>query len=835
MALTLFSANDGINGQELWVTDGTTAGTTLLKDINPGVGSSSPSGFTAFGGKVVFQATTALGGNELWITDGTAAGTVLLKDIAVGATGSNPVGFQVLGNKLVFAADDGTHGQETWVTDGTPAGTQLLVDAAPPSWPFGPMSFTALGNQLIFDHFDAANGQELWTTDGTVAGTHLLADLVPGTFGSGPFDFHQLGSKLIFVAGTAAVNQNTTELWVTDGTTTGTQLLKDINPLGASFPTNFTPLGNSLIFSATNAANGNELWTTDGTTGGTQLLKDIRVGSGGSAPFQFTALGNKLMFTAASTIAAGYELWITDGTAAGTLLVPGVVPGGDPGLLTAVGDKIVFLAYSANGDREPWVTDGTALGTHVLKDINPGPGSSSAPTQAFVPFGNKLVFVAGNSATGTEMWITDGTTVGTTLLKDIAPGAAASFPSIPKVVGSLIYFTANDGMHGIETWVSDGTPAGTVLLKDIAPGTSNSNSGGFFEFPANPNAPTNIALSSSTIQEFRANGTVVGNLTTTDPNAGDTFTYALLNNAGGRFSIVGNQLKVANGLLLDFEQASSHTISVQVTDSTNNTFTKSLTITVGDVNPEVVVGDAAANIIFGGALGDNLSGLGGADTLRGNGGDDILDGGADVDTYIGGMGNDAYYVRNLGLDGRVEDNFSELANQGTDGVQTTVTVNLNEARFANIENAYVIGTAAANLGGSAVNNVLVGNDAANSIYGLGGRDIMRGGLGADKFVYLSNADTGKTALTRDLIQDFTHLTDKIDLSALDANGAIAGNGTFSLLPAVNAAFTGVAGQLHYFTSAGNTLIEGDFNGDKIADFQIELTGLKTLAGTDFVL
>ena len=241
------------------------------------------------------------------------------------------------------------------------------------------------------------------------------------------------------------------------------------------------------------------------------------------------------------------------------------------------------------------------------------------------------------------------------------------------------------------------------------------------------------------------------------------------------------------------------------------------------------------NITLLGSDNVNAFGDAAANVLTGNSGNNVLEGGTGADQLTGGLGNDAYYLRDIGPDGRVVDTITELANQGTDGVQTSVTVNLNEARFANIENGYVIGTVATNLGGNAANNVLVGNDAANSLYGLGGRDVMRGGLGADKFVYLFNSDTGKTAVTRDLIQDFTPGTDKIDLSALDANGAAPLNGTFQFQATQGAAFTGVAGQLHYFASAGNTIIEGDFNGDKVADFQIELTGLKTLLGTDFVL
>lgn len=296
---------------------------------------------------------------------------------------------------------------------------------------------------------------------------------------------------------------------------------------------------------------------------------------------------------------------------------------------------------------------------------------------------------------------------------------------------------------------------------------------------------------------------------------------------------VAGNLQIAGAAKASFTAANFVLQSAVVADAFTGTTNADYLFGAG--GNDILTGGGGDDRLYGEADKDTLYGGAGLDRLTGGAGDDIMDGGAAVDTYIGGLGNDAYYVRNLGLDGRVEDIFTELANQGIDGVNTSVTLNLNEARYTNIENGYIVGTAATNLGGSAVNNVLVGNDAANSIYGLGGRDIMRGGLGVDTFVYLFNSDTGKTALTRDLIQDFTHLTDKIDVAAIDANGAVAGNNTFVFQTVKGAAFTHVAGLLHYLALGANTLIEGDLNGDAVADFQIELTGTITLTAADFVL
>ena len=116
---------------------------------------------------------------------------------------------------------------------------------------------------------------------------------------------------------------------------------------------------------------------------------------------------------------------------------------------------------------------------------------------------------------------------------------------------------------------------------------------------------------------------------------------------------------------------------------------------------------------------------------------------------------------------------------------------------------------------------------------------MNGGAGRDAFVFGFLQDTGKKAATRDVISDFQHKTDKIDLSAFDANTHKGGNQAFHFI-GLNA-FGHASGELHYVrlnrpgTAHDITIVEGDVNGDGRADFQIELTGLKTLTKVDFVL
>jgi ELWxxDGT repeat protein len=104
----LFSANDGSHGYELWVTDGTAEGTSLVLNIDPGSTGSNANGFASLGhGLAVFDANDGTDGYELWVTNGTAAGTSLVKDIYPGALGSEPRYFTPLGNgEAVFSAND---------------------------------------------------------------------------------------------------------------------------------------------------------------------------------------------------------------------------------------------------------------------------------------------------------------------------------------------------------------------------------------------------------------------------------------------------------------------------------------------------------------------------------------------------------------------------------------------------------------------------------------------------------------------------------------------------------------------------------------------------------
>ena len=524
----LFSANDGTNGIELWVTDGTTAGTSLLSDINPGsspgyfgglqANNGSPGLFTPLGnGRILFRATgPGTAGTELWVTDGTGAGTSQLVDFFPGtfrnnygqqvAGSGNPVLFGRLADgRVLLAATDASSGRELWVTDGTAAGTQLLKEinpyttssttaAASPPANSNPAGFVALGDgRFAFTADDGVSGTEPWITDGTVAGTYRLADINAINNGSqavAPTQgraFQRLDDgRFTFVANDG---KSGNELWVTDLTAAGTSLLKDINPGGSnSGPGTVVRLHNGLAlfdaFDGNGASHGRELWVTDGTTAGTSLLKDINPGAASSVPSNITAIAaGKALFRANDGV-TGTELWVTDGTAAGTSLLKDINPGAaysSPSGLVALNGKVLFTAVTASAGREVWVSDGTADGTSQVADINPGAGGIGG-YGLFTVSNRTALFAASNGSAGTELWVTDGTAAGTVMLKDIRAGASGAYPSNMISLGAgRVLFTANDGTTGSELWITDGTPGGTSLVIDLQPGSA----GGATSAPVN--------------------------------------------------------------------------------------------------------------------------------------------------------------------------------------------------------------------------------------------------------------------------------------------------------------------------------------------------------------
>lgn len=459
-----FIADDGEHGEEIWKSDGTEAGTVLLRDIFPGKGNGYSAKnylkikFTILNDLLLFVADDGEHGKELWKTDGTEAGTVMVKDIFPGNGSSEPdlrSESNVINGNIIFVADDGEHGRELWKTDGTEAGTFLLKDFVPGSESTFLSIIDANGITFITPNNIPINlnQPELWKSDGTQNGTVMVKDFAPGIDRRTIRHHTNVNETLFF---TIEDGFNSFQLWKSDGTENGTVMVKFFPQFHIVRRTNgeFTNVNGLLFFKASDAEHGDELWRSDGTEEGTIML-EINPGPQDGGIEELTSANSTLFFWGLLLGQGGQQLWKSDGTVEGTVLVKDTYPGGyteDAGGFTNVNGTLLFTGDERDHGEELWVSDGTEKGTKVLKDIYPGPFDSFPyyPVDEGDDF--PVYFTAENNKYGGELWKTDGTEAGTVLVADINPGKGGSYPGRVEKIGSTIYFAANDGIHGRELW-----------------------------------------------------------------------------------------------------------------------------------------------------------------------------------------------------------------------------------------------------------------------------------------------------------------------------------------------------------------------------------------------
>ena len=264
---------------------------------------------------------------------------------------------------------------------------------------------------------------------------------------------------------------------------------------------------------------------------------------------------------------------------------------------------------------------------------------------------------------------------------------------------------------------------------------------------------------------------------------------------------------------------------------------------------EDITGTAFNDKLYGNGAYNEIHGLAGNDTIRGGAGGDYLDGGVGSDTLdystsdlrvkidltansaAGGDAQGDQIVNFESVIGSASADIlygSTFANtlRGGNGNDFIDARNGNDKLYGDGGNDTLIGGAGFDvMDGGTGNDVLTGG-------ALG--DTLTGGLGADRFVYLTVTDSRNTTTDRDTITDFIRAQgDKIDVSKIDANSAASGDQAFSFIG--TGAFTGSAGQLRYVKQGSDIYVYGDVNGDKTADFALQLDNLATIAAGDFIL
>lgn len=442
-----FNAENEQNGQELWMSNGTDK-TNLVKALNNTNGDSNPGNFFVHQGYLIFSATQPASGHELWVSKGLPGSAVLLADINPGQGSSNPTGFLPLKDlNFTFAATTESSGRELWRSMVFNEKATLVKEVNPGNLS-GAVSVKMgkLKDKVLFGGQTPELGSELWISDGTDAGTKLLKDIWPGAASSQPIFFGEAGtfgdSILIFKAdnGSAGI-----EFWRTNGTAAGTYLLSDLNPgiLGSGYFQNITRIGRHAYFNIIDNNYNIQTWRTNGKT--------VELVVNGFSD-QFVAYKGKILFNGYAQL-SGQELWSYDTLTKVSSLVSDInlgVTSSNPTDLKVFNGLVYFSADDGANGRELWKTDGTKAGTSLVQDINPG-FTGSNPQELLVN-GAFLFFSAVESNTGRELWYLHSSAGSAKLHADLNQGKASSNPSELTLFHGELYFRADDGKIGVELW-----------------------------------------------------------------------------------------------------------------------------------------------------------------------------------------------------------------------------------------------------------------------------------------------------------------------------------------------------------------------------------------------
>ncbi|RXM49910.1 MULTISPECIES: T9SS type A sorting domain-containing protein [unclassified Chryseobacterium] len=522
------------SNKQIWVTDGTTAGTSKLKDLNfqYSIEASALAGNNIFfycnkelwtynivtdslqhlrtfeymsgnmkmhtmNNALFFVGNDGVHGTELWKSDGTVAGTSLLKDIVPNASaGSLGVDFNALvfKNKLYFIANLGTgfDGYQLYSTDGTEAGTLPVKTVGYPQ-----LEGAANDNYIVFTGFDAANGLEPWVSDGTAAGTHLLKNLIPGATSSMAMKkFVKFNNKIFFESGANGVNSAYGNyIWETDGTEAGTVRYNsnndaliygtssdnnhliltmpnyynrywvvngnpsqdfEITGLGMPYKNSFIDLNSKIYLTGNTLKHGAELFSLDPVTHETAIASDIsRFDS--SYPHAFHTLNNDLLFIARDK-QYNNQIYKRNKSTQQIEKLSNYGSEWSVGMGSDVDDNFIKVGNYLYTPEASYRTDGTAANTISISS----PDITSRVLYTALN-DNTLLFAGYNNLVGTELWKIDNTSNTVSLVKDISTdymGSLYSVDSKATVLNGFAYFVAKEnGKLGI--WKTDATEANT--------------------------------------------------------------------------------------------------------------------------------------------------------------------------------------------------------------------------------------------------------------------------------------------------------------------------------------------------------------------------------------
>jgi ELWxxDGT repeat protein len=457
-----------VSGSGLWASDGTAAGTGLVKQL------SSIRSLMRFQNTVIFAGTTTANGAELWRSDGTEQGTVMVKDLYPGTGNGMNGNMKVVGNAIFFPASDKAGLHELYTSDGTAAGTHVVRSEANASFT-SPTGFVNAAGVVYFTSND-----KLARTDGTNAGTYFI------TYPSGITKMTAslptaLGDDLYFFNGTMPrkASEKNVELWrVTAGLAQAELVMQLYEYASAPEPKQLIAYNNKLHFYGWDAAHGLELWQTDGTVAGTGMVADLNPGTGNGVQYStgnwhpwttMVVAGGNLYFL--SWNGSTYKLTQYNGQTGLTSAAKDLTD--NPGYvqLYSGNDRLYFIWNDFVQGRCLWRTDGTEPTTLRIKDLVLSQSVALGGSSTWVPYKGYYYFNANGGLHGYELWRSDGTAAGTSEFKEVIPGSIQGEVSNITVLNNTLYFVAN-GLYESYLWKSDGTVAGTVIVDKLAVNTA---------------------------------------------------------------------------------------------------------------------------------------------------------------------------------------------------------------------------------------------------------------------------------------------------------------------------------------------------------------------------
>ena len=411
MRVVFFVADDGQHGRELWISDGTTDGTSLVRDIRPGPESSAISQLTPAGNRVFFTAVNQ-DGRELWVSDGTRGSTKRVKDIFRGPLGSDPSLLTPMGSDILFVADDGRRGRSVWISDGTRSGTKRLLSRK-------------LDRRLNKIEDLLARGRFVYIVD---------------------------RSEIVIV------KRNSRQL---------TRVARPDHRLFSFIGTSLSEVSRSvLVRDKPNLFDVGSLSFIDRRFRHREIV-DVRTGEPVATYFNRDGLPvRNRFFFGRGVVLSGIPsearvpdgLWVWDPKVGGAYRV--AFPNREIPHMVPLGRNLVFTMGEV--ERTLWYSDGTEAGTHQLFADNVRSLASAGPYAGVMP-------------NAVELWITDGTAAGTQLVADFSTVAInRGFPPLVGDRGRL-WFVVDYIGFGRELWTSDGTFAGTRSPGDIRPGPEGSD------------------------------------------------------------------------------------------------------------------------------------------------------------------------------------------------------------------------------------------------------------------------------------------------------------------------------------------------------------------------